>query len=963
MKKILSVILYLIIFIGVYAQQPMLRNFQVSDYRGGTQNWCIDMTNTNRLLVANNAGLLRYDSRWWQTFALSNFSNVRSILYDPVYNHVWAGGTNEFGCFEANIKTFANYHSISERLPKERQQFGEIWKILKLRDDYIFQAKKDLFFLHRDSTLSFMSTPFSIDCSAIIGDRLLVADETGIYAVENNKLSTPLPNLEELKGKTIYAILPYQQQMIICTTVDGLFIYDGNQTRPFATDLTAFLSNNQIFCAAIQNDLLAIGTIRDGLVLRNLKTGMNQYANTRTGLSNNTVLSIYFDRIDNVWLGLDQGIAYVMPTFPASYLIGKQSAIGAGYASIVYGNNLYMGTNQGLFTTPYPLSSSPTPPTPQLVNGMTGQIWSLNNINGTLLCGCNAGTYIINGQQARKIQGPEGTLCFLPLRHHPDYIIGSDYLGLFLLNAKDFSFVGRVAGFEECSGALLEDRDGSVWMSHWQKGIYRLTLSADARQVVKVNRFGKDNGLLVDAENQICQINGHILISSVDGLHYYNPKTGKLARDEKMSKVFDTYGTSLRLFETPAHDIWAYKANYLAIAHPKGNGYYEVDTLSYKGFVHELQMGLGFPHFITDKDQTILNSLNGFILANNKTTSKLYETKLKIELIESTNYGDSLLYVCAADTIRRTFRINHDNNSLRITFTMPEYMRPEEIEYSCWLEGYDHTWSDWQKGYTKDYTYLPKGKYTFHVKARNKMTGFEDEKSISIEILPAWYETWWAYTLYLLLIAGFAWMLTRWVQRRQDRKLDELRVQKEQEMRQQQAEFELEQQKKESELTRLRNEQLETELKHRQSELGDSTMNLMRKNDMLQALDTQLNELSESVRREDVKSKITQKIKDIRHDIQNNINEDEGWDKFEENFNLVYDNFMKRLANRFPDLKMNDRKLCAYLRMGLSSKEMASLLNTSVRSIETARYRLRKKLGMEQGDNLVEFIQTFEEIK
>jgi DNA-binding CsgD family transcriptional regulator len=120
-----------------------------------------------------------------------------------------------------------------------------------------------------------------------------------------------------------------------------------------------------------------------------------------------------------------------------------------------------------------------------------------------------------------------------------------------------------------------------------------------------------------------------------------------------------------------------------------------------------------------------------------------------------------------------------------------------------------------------------------------------------------------------------------------------------------------------------------------------------------------MDDLSESVRREEAKARITNKIKEIRHDIQQNINEDEGWDKFEENFNLVYENFMQRLTARFPDLKLSDRKLCAYLRMGLSSKEMASLLNTSVRSIETARYRLRKKLDMEQGDNLTEFIQNF----
>jgi len=138
-------------------------------------------------------------------------------------------------------------------------------------------------------------------------------------------------------------------------------------------------------------------------------------------------------------------------------------------------------------------------------------------------------------------------------------------------------------------------------------------------------------------------------------------------------------------------------------------------------------------------------------------------------------------------------------------------------------------------------------------------------------------------------------------------------------------------------------------------------MNLMRKNDMLLALDTQMNDLSESVRHEDAKASITKKIKDIRRNIQQNINEDDNWEKFEENFNLVYDNYMRKLTARFPDLKLNDRKLCAYLRMGLSSKEMASLLNTSTRSIETARYRLRKKLQMESGENLKDFIQSFED--
>lgn len=148
-------------------------------------------------------------------------------------------------------------------------------------------------------------------------------------------------------------------------------------------------------------------------------------------------------------------------------------------------------------------------------------------------------------------------------------------------------------------------------------------------------------------------------------------------------------------------------------------------------------------------------------------------------------------------------------------------------------------------------------------------------------------------------------------------------------------------------------------MKHKSNELAGSTMNLIHHNDILQKLDESMQDLSEAVRREDKKTVVTGKITEIRNNLQTYLNDDDGWGKFEENFNLVYDDFMKKLTDQFTTLKMSDRKLCAYLRMGLSSKEMASLLNMSVRSIETARYRLRKKLNLEAGDNLTDFIQNF----
>lgn len=108
------------------AQTMMLRNYGVKDYGGGTQNWCIGSTANKWIVVANNSGLLIYDSRQWSKYPLPNYTTVRSVLYDDETRMLWAGGTNEFGYFEHNACNDIFYKSASDRLPLKQRQFGEI---------------------------------------------------------------------------------------------------------------------------------------------------------------------------------------------------------------------------------------------------------------------------------------------------------------------------------------------------------------------------------------------------------------------------------------------------------------------------------------------------------------------------------------------------------------------------------------------------------------------------------------------------------------------------------------------------------------------------------------------------------------------------------------------------------------------------------------------------------------------
>ena len=525
-------------------------------------------------------------------------------------------------------------------------------------------------------------------------------------------------------------------------------------------------------------------------------------------------------------------------------------------------------------------------------------------------------------------------------------------------NGSGYVLQNRISGIDISGGGFLEDYDGSIWLSHWQQGVYHFWLNEDLTKAVNLEYFHRGNCLNADDNNLICKINGKVYVSSAEGFKIYDKRIRKLMKAEKIDSIFNTFGSALRVFETPSKALWAYKPNYLALATKQVNGSYAVKTFAYANVVNRLQMSLG-QMGILDDNHTLMNYDNGYYVMNHHFTVAEKPKQVFIRSIYSTNNNDTLLFENGGQSKIKKLSIPKNLNSLRIEYVMPEYRDNQAIQYSYYLENYDHGWSSPTHSTLKEYTHLSKGKYVFHIKAQDTLYNTTSEALIEIEILPAWYETWWAYFVYAILAFAALRYFVKYLIRRSQRELQRIKVEKERQLREQETLFQIEEEKKEKELVKLRNEQLVVDLKHKSSQLADSTMNLVRKNDMLQELDLQMQELSGIIGKDTPKSSINKMIKDVRRSIQRNIKEDENWEKFEENFNLVYDNFMKKLTEQFPDLKANDKKLCAYLRMGLSSKEMASLLNTTLRSIETARYRLRKKLNLKQGQNLTSFIQNF----
>jgi len=154
---------------------------------------------------------------------------------------------------------------------------------------------------------------------------------------------------------------------------------------------------------------------------------------------------------------------------------------------------------------------------------------------------------------------------------------------------------------------------------------------------------------------------------------------------------------------------------------------------------------------------------------------------------------------------------------------------------------------------------------------------------------------------------------------------------------------------------RLREEQLEQDLEFKNQQLTTHTLHLVQKNEAMKELQKKVR----SIRKEDEED-VSRSLQKIQNMVDYSFNLDEDWEQFKIYFEEVHTGFFDALKQQYPDLTPNELRLSALAKLNLSIKETATILGITPNSVKTARYRLRKKLGMETEENLTEFMMEVE---
>jgi DNA-binding CsgD family transcriptional regulator len=292
--------------------------------------------------------------------------------------------------------------------------------------------------------------------------------------------------------------------------------------------------------------------------------------------------------------------------------------------------------------------------------------------------------------------------------------------------------------------------------------------------------------------------------------------------------------------------------------------------------------------------------------------------------------------------------LNHGWKTIHFEFSSSLFGFQSNLEYSYKLKGFDETWSDWTKRTEKEYTNLPTGTFTFQVKVRSNLGKESPITSYSFKTLPPWYRSIWANLLYLVLIATVLYFLYQW----QLKKFKQQQEKYEQEQKKIRYIHDLELSKTESELVTLRNEKLEVEVNFKNSELASSAMHLVKKGELFTKIKGELTHVMKGVDNPQTVTELKKMIKTLSEDD----NMDQEWEKFAKHFDKVHSDFLTEQKEKHPTITPNELKLCAYLRMNLSTKEIAQLMNISVRGVEISRYRLRKKLQIPSEMSLFDYL-------
>ena len=880
--------------LGISQELPPIQNYTPSEYGSESQNWAISQGMDKTIFVANNAGLLSFNGASWALYPSPNESIIRSV--HVIGERIYTGCYMEFGYWQPDDKGTLVYTNLSNKIDLDLLEDEEFWGILELGEYVVFQSHSRIYVFNiEDHSVNIIDSDSFLPKMFRIGQNIYFQKMgQGLFKIENGR-DLLVDESALLKNDELINMFQRANNLLVLTKNNGF--YEIQEDGPIKWENQSVdLSNVSIYSGLqLKNGGFALGTISHGLILIDSEGTQLEHIDQAKSLQNNTVLALYEDVDNNIWLGLDVGISHINSSSSFRMYPDRAGHVGSVYASAIKDGNLYLGTNQGLFYKPINTTTDF-----QFIPETHGQVWWLDEINGELFCGHHTGTYSVENDKVKKISNVQGTWKVGEILNRPNLLLQGNYDGLYVLEKKNktWQLRNKVQGFEHSARYFEVFRD-QVFVNHEYKGIFKLQLDEDFSSLttiqVDTTIKGSNSGILKYKED--------LLYAYRKGIYKYDWHQNRFTKDTVLSTLYseDEYVSGKMVLDKTNGHLWTFSNSSIGFVQAGGLG--STPSIRQIPLTEDMRNGIiGYESATAiDKDTYLFGARSGYFTID---IHNFRESEFNINLATIKQAGKNRREIeqgLLSKNLKGDFR--NTENSFKFSYYVPTYNKYIRPQFQYALDGIYPNWSDWTGNSSVTFENLPPGEYTFKVRAKVGEELSDNAASYSFKIARPWYRSNLFLMIYLvIIILGSLSIHTAY--RRHYRKRQQKLIEKNQ------REMALAKAKNEKEIIKLKNQQLKEEFKNKSNELAASTMSIIKKNELLSKVKEELATSSEN----------QDSVKSIIGIIDKSLKQNDDWELFKEAFNNADRKFLKKLKNAHPNLSPNDIRLCAYLRLNLSSK-------------------------------------------
>ena len=889
-----------------YSQElvPPIQNYSPVEYSAASQNWDIAVDERGVVYTANNQGLLVFDGLSWELFPLESQAIIRSVY--PHNGRIYTGSFQEFGYWETTKEGYLNYNSLTPLMKDLQLNNDEFWEITSYKDAIYFRSFGGVY-KYQDNKITKVRDMVSTALGKYRGRLLFAERRNGLVFLDESGNIEPLKaDLDLIKDENIIDIEEAGDTLYIGAK-EALYIYANNRLQKFwNAKLNALIAKSELnHIIAISKDELVFGTIKNGIVHYNLREDKFKVYDRISGLQNNTILGVAYGK-DRLWLALDKGVDQIELKAPIKFYTDNTGELGAVYDLQIYNGNYYLASNTGV----YRFSDGRL----ELLENAGDHAWGLEVIDGVLYANHNKGIYRVINNKFIPVESRTGSFSIKKVQGE-DRLLVCHYTGLSIYNPENHA-INELQGVNFPVKEVVFDGEDKLWAVHPYEGIYKIMINDWANlHVEKIPPLG-------DSKNfspKIYKINDQIIVYVNDEWYKYNPFTDQFEVFEELA----SFDSCRLIFKGSSDYMFVDKTDGALILTDLKNRKLSIPAQKLNN-----RLVKGNENLIMLNDSVSFITLNdGFARINLKRIKEKTENQW-ISAPFLKEFSDEVQRYSLTESPVVPYQ-----QARNITFKagMP-VSEANELKYV--LDG-EETLIGKVNGGEVNFRNLKHGEYELQLSASGGPLNEVSTQSFHFTIAPPWYFSVWMKAIYAFLLVAVFFMVY-WLNQ-QKLKKHQLRLEEK---------FEKEHTER---LNRLEKQRLMNEIDLKRKELANTTMMAAKKNEVLMEIQGELskdkNKFSNQFRMKHIMNKINNAVK----------NKDE-WKVFETNFNEVHEDFFKDILARYPKLTGKDLKLCSYLKMNLSSKEIAPLMGISVRGVEVHRYRLRKKMDLESDVNLTKFL-------